>query len=72
MLVFNSVAALMERGPVSHAAENNNKGQAEQVLVATRRSNGIMAAIMNVQMAWWHRRLADRAQNHRSVCHPLL
>lgn len=68
MRVFNFVAAMIKRGL---SADKNYNGQTEQVLVATRNNNGIMAAIMTVQMAWSHRQLADRGGNQRSVCHLL-
>lgn len=72
MIVVNFVAAMIKREAVSYTVDKNNKGQTEQVLVATRNNNGIIAVIMNVQMAWSHRRLADRGRNQHGVCHLLL
>lgn len=57
---------MIKRG-LSATADKNNKGQTEQVLVATQSNNGIMVAIMNAQMVWSHRQLADRRGNRHSV-----
>lgn len=68
MIAVNFVAAMIKRGL---SVDKNNKGQTEKVLVAMQNNNGITAVIMNVQMAWSRRQLADMGKNQRSVCHPL-
>lgn len=67
MIVVIFLVAMI-KSCLSATLEIRKQRPAEQVLIAIQNINGFSAVIINVQMAWSHKKLTNRGRNSTLSC----